>query len=80
MPEEPGTPRLKATRPVHWGRASEGEFVETDIFQLEEIRAGQSIEGPAIVEHSATTFAVPPGRRASLDSHHIFHLTDSSEG
>ena len=80
MPEESGTPRLKATRPVHWGRASEGEFVETDIFQLEEIRAGQSIEGPAIVEHSATTFAVPPGRGASLDSHHIFHLTDSSEG
>jgi len=80
MPEEPGTPPLKATRPVHWGRASEGEFVETDIFQLEEIRAGQSIEGPAIVEHSATTFAVPPGRSASLDSHHIFHLADSSEG
>ncbi len=79
MPEQPGTPPLKARRPVHWGRASDGEFVETDIFQLEEIRAGNSIEGPAIVEHSATTFAVPPGRSASLDCHHIFHLTDSSE-
>jgi N-methylhydantoinase A/acetone carboxylase beta subunit len=79
MPEQPGTPPLKARRPVHWGRASDGEFVETDIFQLEEIRAGNSIEGPAIVEHSATTFAVPPGRNASLDCHHIFHLTDSSE-
>ncbi len=79
MPEQPGTPPLKARRPVHWGRASDGEFVETDIFQLEEIRAGNSIEGPAIVEHSATTFAVPPGRNASLDRHHIFHLTDSSE-
>jgi len=79
MPEQPGTPALKATRPVHWGRASEGEFVETNVFALEEIRAGNSIEGPAIIEHSATTFAVPPGRRARLDGHHIFHLTDSSE-
>jgi acetone carboxylase beta subunit len=79
MPEEPGTPPLKARRPVHWGRASEDEFVETDIFQLEEIHAGNSIEGPAIVEHSATTFAIPPGRRATLDGHHIFHLTHAQE-
>jgi acetone carboxylase beta subunit len=79
LPEQPGTPPLKARRPVHWGRASEGEFVETDIFQLEEILAGNAIEGPAIVEHSATTFAVPPGRRAVLDGHHIFHLTDTQE-
>ncbi len=79
MSEEPGTPPLKARRPVHWGRASEGEFVETDIFQLEEIRAGNTIEGPAIVEHSATTFAIPPGRRAELDAHHIFHLHNAQE-
>jgi acetone carboxylase beta subunit len=78
-PEEPGRPPLKATRPVHWGRASEGEFVETEIFQLEQIRAGNTVVGPAIVEHSATTFAVPPGRSAVLDQHHIFHLTHTEE-
>jgi acetone carboxylase, beta subunit len=53
--------------------------VETDIFQLEEIHAGNSIEGPAIVEHSATTFAIPPGRTAALDGHHIFHLINAEE-
>ena len=37
---------------------------------------GSTDEGPAIVEHSATTFAIPPGRTARLDSHHIFHLFD----
>ena len=52
------------------------EFVETEIFQLESVRAGNAIDGPAIVEHSATTFAIPPGRRATLDAHHIFHLTN----
>ncbi|MFI4984545.1 MAG: hydantoinase/oxoprolinase family protein [Solirubrobacterales bacterium] len=83
LPVEPGKPPLKAIRPVHWGRASAGEFVDTDIFQLESIQAGNSIDGPAIVEHSATTFAIPPGRRAKLDGHQIFHLTNmegSSDG
>ncbi len=79
-PEQAGSPPLKARRPVHWGPASEGEFVETEIFQLEEIAAGHSLEGPAIVEHAATTFAIPPGRSARLDEHHIFHLTHTEEG
>jgi len=79
LPEQPGTPPLKARRAVHWGRASDGEFVDSDIFQLEAVGAGNSIEGPAIVEHSATTFAIPPGRKAYLDGHHIFHLTDTEE-
>ncbi len=76
LPEKPGKPPLKASRPVHWGRASRDQFVETEIFQLESVTAGNSIHGPAIVEHSATTFAIPPGRRATLDGHHIFHLTN----
>src|SRR5271165_346790 len=76
LPEQPGKPPLKASRPVHWGRASGDQFVETEIFQLESVSAGNSIHGPAIVEHSATTFAIPPGRRATLDGHHIFHLTN----
>src|SRR5271166_631830 len=79
MPEHPGKPPLKAVRPVHWGRTSGDQYLESEIFQLESVQAGNSIEGPAIVEHSATTFAIPPGRRARLDEHHIFHLT-SKEG
>ena len=38
-------------------------------------KAGHRITGPAIVEHSATTFAIPPGRAARLDAHGIFHMT-----
>ncbi len=79
MTEEAGKAPLKAARAVHWGRASSDQFVDTEIFQLESVKAGNSIDGPAIVEHSATTFAIPPGRRATLDGHHIFHLT-SREG
>ena len=77
LPEQPGKPEPKASRPVHWGRASGEKFIDTEIFQLESVGAGNTIDGPAIVEHSATTFAIPPGRRATLDAHHIFHLTNT---
>ena len=80
LEEVQGSPPLKDRRLVHWGRSSDGRFVETDIFQLEQVAAGSSIRGPAIVEHAATTFAIPPGRAARLDRHQIFHLSSSEEG
>ena len=79
LAETEGSPPTKEKRPVHWGRSSGERFVETDIFQLEQVEAGNSIHGPAIVEHSATTFAIPPGRIARLDGHHIFHLSAAKE-
>jgi N-methylhydantoinase A/oxoprolinase/acetone carboxylase beta subunit len=77
--EKPALPSLgssasaqpKASRAVHWGQG----FVDTDVYELEAIAAGQEIEGPAVLESQATTFATPPGRRATLDRHQVFHLT-----
>src|ERR1019366_4350200 len=43
LPEVPGKPPVKTVRPVHWGRASRDQFVETEIFQLESVQAGNSI-------------------------------------
>jgi acetone carboxylase, beta subunit len=74
LAEEGGEPTPKASRPVHWGEG----FVDTDIYDLEGIGAGQVVEGPAVLESPATTFAIPPGRRATLDRHQIFHLTGAS--
>ena len=68
---ESGTPPVQSTRTVRWS----GGDAETAIVRLEEVRAGHELEGPAIVEHSATTFAIPPGRTARLDEHQIFHLS-----
>jgi acetone carboxylase, beta subunit len=77
--EKPALPSLgsaasaqpKASRAVHWGHG----FVDTDVYELESIAAGQEVAGPAVLESQATTFAVPPGRRATLDQHQVFHLT-----
>jgi N-methylhydantoinase A/acetone carboxylase beta subunit len=68
---EPAASASKGTREVRWSDT----VATTEILQLEELRPGNVIAGPAIVEHSATTFAIPPGRAATLDRHLIFHLS-----
>jgi acetone carboxylase, beta subunit len=68
--EHEGTPPHKGTRRVRWG----DDNADTDVYELDQVEAGNSITGPAIVESVATTFAIPPGRRARLDRHQIFHL------
>ena len=68
--EREGSPPVKGTRRVRWG----GDYAETDLYELTDVEAGNSISGPAIVESVATTFAIPPGRAARLDRQHIFHL------
>ena len=67
---------MTATRTVRW---QDGD-AETSIVRLEDVVAGHEIPGPAIVEHSATTFAIPPGRMARLDTHGIFHLEQTPVG
>jgi N-methylhydantoinase A/oxoprolinase/acetone carboxylase beta subunit len=70
LEETSGEPPVDSTRTVRWP----GGDAETSIVRLEHVDAGHEIPGPAIVEHSATTFAIPPGRIARLDRHQIFHL------
>jgi len=64
------SPQPSASRDVWW---SEG-FVETPIYELEGVGAGQTVEGPGVLESAATTFTIPPGRSARLDENQIFHL------
>jgi N-methylhydantoinase A/acetone carboxylase beta subunit len=60
----------KARRPVWW----HGGWTETTIYEQDDLLAGCVIDGPAIVESPADTFAIPPGRKATLDGHRIWHL------
>jgi acetone carboxylase beta subunit len=69
--EADGEPARKGMRPVWW----RGGWTETPIYEQDEIRAGQRVAGPAVIESPADTFAVPPGRAATLDRNRIFHLS-----
>ena len=68
-----GTAGPKQTRPVWWRDG----FTDTAIYEQDDIRAGQTLAGPAIVESPADTFAIPPGRSARLDANRVFHLGGS---
>lgn len=79
--EKPALPRLsetdepplpRETRPVYWT----DDYVETPIFDLDAVRPGQAIDGPAVLEAPATTFPVPPGRRVRLTRNNIFELEE----
>ena len=77
LPDEPeveGEPAPKEERPVWWTEV--GEHVPTPVYEQDDVCAGQVVTGPAIVESPSTTLAIPPRRRARLDRHRIFHLTD----
>ena len=70
--EVTGTPEPKQERPVWW----KDGWTETPIFEQSDVQAGHVVEGPAIIESPADTFAIPPGRAARLDRNRIFHLTE----
>ena len=73
IPEEELTdeePEVKTTRSVWW----RDDWEDTNIYEQYDVRAGQTITGPAIVESPADTLAVPPGRTAYLDERRIFHM------
>jgi len=66
----------KGKRDVYW----RGEWVEADIWEMEELKAGNRLTGLSIVESPATTLVVPPGASTYLDENRIFHLEPGEEG
>ncbi|HEY5531712.1 MAG TPA: hydantoinase/oxoprolinase family protein [Candidatus Anoxymicrobiaceae bacterium] len=68
--ESPPGDATKGKRDVYW----RDEGIEADIYEMERLKAGNRLEGLAIIESPSTTFVVPPGSSAYLDEHRIFHL------
>jgi N-methylhydantoinase A len=51
----------------------DGAWTVFDVFEMQELRAGNTVAGPAIIRDPMTTVVVPPGRRMDLDRHRILH-------
>lgn len=68
--EEPSNQAFKGTRKVYW----KGEWMEAKLWEMDEIRHGNSIKGISIIEAPATTLVVPPGKVVYLDQYRIFHM------
>jgi N-methylhydantoinase A len=58
---------LRGTRPVY--SASTQDYVETDIYDGEQLVAGHCVVGPAIIEEARTSIVLFVGQRATLDEH-----------
>ena len=76
LPTNPETPEVsadahKGTRRLYW----RGDWVTAELYEMDCVRSGNVIEGPAVIEDPATTFVVPPDSVARLDTHRIFHLS-----
>jgi N-methylhydantoinase A len=67
LPEHPAAEaRAAGSREVYW-RELGGKHA-TDIFRGEELGAGSTVSGPAIIELPVTTVVLPPGSEAKVDS------------
>jgi len=53
------------------------KWVDAVIWQMEALKAGNEITGPAIIESDATTFVIPDGFATRLDKHRLFHLRET---
>lgn len=52
------------------------KWVDAQLYQMEKLKPGNRISGPAIIESDATTFVVPGGFETWLDGHRLFHLKE----
>lgn len=69
-----GSSAVKGTRQLYY----RGRWHTAQILDLDKIKAGNVVEGPAVVEAPASTMVVPPERTARLDQHRIFHMSTNA--
>ncbi|MEM2618358.1 MAG: hydantoinase/oxoprolinase family protein [Candidatus Hadarchaeales archaeon] len=68
--EEPEESAYKGKREMYW----EGKWLEADLLEMDLVKPGNVIEGPAIIEAPATTYVIPPEYSTYLDRHKVFWL------
>jgi N-methylhydantoinase A/oxoprolinase/acetone carboxylase beta subunit len=51
-----------------------GRWVPATLWEMEMLRPGNVVRGPAIIEHPATTLVVPEGKRVKTDEYNFFWL------
>jgi N-methylhydantoinase A/oxoprolinase/acetone carboxylase beta subunit len=71
---------VKSSRPICFGSSSTNgaEFVPTDIYEGSDLRAGQTVPGPAVIERMGASVVVPPGLEAWVDQYLTLNLRRTS--
>lgn len=50
-----------------------GVWQDFQVWQMEELAAGNVVEGPAIIRDPMTTVVIPPGKRIEFDKYRVLH-------
>ena len=67
----------KGTREAHW--PEDGGSVETNVYDLDALKPGNLVKGPALVESEYTTVVVPPTRQLRMNEYAI-GILEAKEG
>ncbi|MDQ3912915.1 MAG: hydantoinase/oxoprolinase family protein, partial [Actinomycetota bacterium] len=67
--EDPSAAR-KGNREAYWPESQDG-MVETDVYDLDALKPGNVVTGPALLESEYTTVVVPPTRRLRTNEYAI---------
>jgi len=59
----------KGGRSVYW----RGQRIDFRVYEMDPLEPGNTIEGPAVVEHPATTLLIPPDRHVAPDARRLIH-------
>jgi N-methylhydantoinase A/oxoprolinase/acetone carboxylase beta subunit len=68
--ESPNEEASKGFRNIFW----EGGWHEASLWEMSLLKAGNKVNGPAVIEAPATTLFLPPGFSVKLDKHRIYHM------
>jgi len=69
--KKPPKEAVKGERGVY----QKGKWVTAKLYEMDLLKSGNEIEGPAVVEAPATTLLVPPGRRIRMDEYRVIWMT-----
>ncbi|MBZ0171058.1 MAG: hypothetical protein K8E66_01635, partial [Phycisphaerales bacterium] len=67
--KKPPAAAEKPARKVYY----RGKRLEFRVYEMEELKAGNVVDGPGIIEHPATTLLIPPGHHAVFDNRRLIH-------
>lgn len=69
--ETPPAESAKPSRDIYW----KGKWIPATILEMDPLQPGNKIVGPAVIEHPATTFLIPPGHETILNAYRIFEVS-----
>lgn len=72
LEEEPREKAHKGSRDAFY----DGEWQPFAIYDMRELKAGNKIDGPAIIEDPMTTLVIPPTDRIEMDNYRFIHYKE----